>query len=128
MTSFTLWKPHSMSVPTLCRLAATVLVFVSLTFAHHAAKPYARICTAVLDAGSKLRYRGRIDDQYRIGGARPSPTRHDLKETLDALLAGKDVALAETPTDGCVITTSELPAAKTPVTFTDHVAPILKKH
>src|SRR4051794_16633292 len=34
----------------------------------------------VLDAGRKVRYRGRIDDQYRVGGARPQPTREDLKE------------------------------------------------
>src|SRR5262245_59650135 len=47
---------------------------------------------AVLDAGRKLRYRGRIDDQYRLGGGRPSPTRHDLKEAIDAVLAGKEPA------------------------------------
>ena len=82
----------------------------------------------VLDADRKLRYRGRIDDQYRLGGARPQPTRHDLKEALDALLAGKAVAVAETPVDGCLITRVELPRPKTPVTFADHVAPILKKH
>ena len=28
----------------------------------------------VLDASGKLRYRGRIDDQYRLGGARPDVT------------------------------------------------------
>src|SRR5262245_33900579 len=63
----------------------------------------------VLDAERKIRYRGRIDDQYRLGGARPKPTRHDLKEALDAVLAGKEVAVKETPVDGCVITRAELP-------------------
>jgi thiol-disulfide isomerase/thioredoxin len=83
---------------------------------------------AVLDGQRKLCYRGRIDDQYRIGGARPQPTRHDLKEALDAILAGKAVAVAETPLDGCVITPVELPRPTTPVTFADHVSPILQKH
>jgi thiol-disulfide isomerase/thioredoxin len=82
----------------------------------------------VLDGSRKLRYRGRIDDQYRLGGARPKPTRHDLREAIDAILAGKAVAVAETPVDGCVITTTELPAPKTPITFAEHVAPIVTKH
>jgi thiol-disulfide isomerase/thioredoxin len=82
----------------------------------------------VLDAARRLRYRGRIDDQYRHGGARVKPTREDLKEAIDAVLAGKEVAVAETPVDGCVITVSELPRPKTPVTFAEHVAPILRKH
>ena len=82
----------------------------------------------VLDADRKVRYRGRIDDQYRLGGARPKPTRHDLKEALDAVLAGKKVAVSETPVDGCVITRYELPKPSAPVTFAEHVAPIIHKH
>jgi hypothetical protein len=83
----------------------------------------------VLDGDRKLRYRGRIDDQYRIGGARPKPTRNDLKEAIDSVLAGKPVTVAETTVDGCLITPrSELPVPKVPVTFAEHVAPILKKH
>lgn len=82
----------------------------------------------VLDAARKIRYRGRIDDQYRVGGARPEATRHDLKDALEAVLAGKDVAVTETPVEGCVLTNAELPAAPGPVTFVDHVAPILTKH
>ena len=83
---------------------------------------------AVLDKDRRLRYRGRIDDQYRLGGARPTPSRRYLKEALDALLAGRAVAVKETPVDGCPITRRELPAPKNPVTFADHVAPLLKKH
>lgn len=82
----------------------------------------------VLDAGKRLRYRGRIDDQHRLGGGLPRPTRRDLKEALDAVLAGKEVAVAETPVDGCLITRAELPEPKTPVTFAEHVAPILRRH
>src|SRR5262245_18368547 len=38
----------------------------------------------VLDATRTLRYRGRIDDQYRPGGQRPEPKRRDLVEALNA--------------------------------------------
>src|SRR5262249_9074186 len=47
----------------------------------------------VLDAERRIRYRGRIDDQFRPGGNLPKPTRRDLKEALDELLAGKDVSV-----------------------------------
>lgn len=82
----------------------------------------------VLDGTRQVRYRGRIDDQYRIGGAKPKPTRHDLKEAIDAVLAGKKVAVAQTPVDGCLITRAELPRPAKAVTFADHVAPIIQKH
>jgi hypothetical protein len=82
---------------------------------------------AVLDGKRTLRYRGRIDDQYRTGGDRPRPTREDMKEAINALLAGKPVAVAQTPADGCVITRLEPAPAKAPVTFADHVAPIVRK-
>lgn len=82
----------------------------------------------VLDAERRLRYRGRIDDRYRPGGARPSATRNDLEEALTDLLAGKEVRVPETPVDGCLITPPTELQEKTPVTFADHIAPILHKH
>jgi thiol-disulfide isomerase/thioredoxin len=83
---------------------------------------------AVLDARQRLRYRGRIDDQYRPGAARPAPTRHDLKEALDAVLAGREPEVTTTAVDGCPITAPALPEPGTPVTFHEHVAPVLRKH
>lgn len=81
----------------------------------------------VLDGEKRLRYRGRIDDQYRLGGVRKEPTSRDLKDALDAVLAGKPVANAETEVDGCPITFAR--ERKVPdVTFAEHVAPILQKH
>src|SRR3954469_6335998 len=59
---------------------------------------------AVLAADRKLRYRGRIDDQYRPTGSRSAPTTRELRDALDAVLAGKDVAVTTTPVDGCPIT------------------------
>jgi hypothetical protein len=49
-------------------------------------------------------YRGRIDDLYvTIGQSRRAPTTHDLRDALDAVLAGKPVARAETPAVGCFV-------------------------
>lgn len=81
----------------------------------------------VIDEKKSLRYRGRIDDQHRLGGTRKEPTRHDLRDALDAILAGKPVDKPETEVDGCPIT---FPKARKPkdVTFAEQVAPILQKH
>jgi thiol-disulfide isomerase/thioredoxin/mono/diheme cytochrome c family protein len=86
----------------------------------------------LLDAERKIRYRGRIDDRLRLGGARPSAEREDLKEALDDVLAGREVRVAETPVDGCLIefdALTALPAAPPKdVNYSEHVAPILARH
>lgn len=83
---------------------------------------------AVLDADLKLVYRGRIDDQLRLGGARPEPTRRDLEEAIREILDGRPVSVAETPVDGCVIESPPPLAANLPApTFHKDVAPILQK-
>lgn len=82
----------------------------------------------VLDADRQLRYRGRIDDQYRLSGARSAPTRNELKDALEAVLAGKEVAVAETPVDGCLITRPAVVPPEKPATFSEHIAPLLQKH
>jgi thiol-disulfide isomerase/thioredoxin len=81
----------------------------------------------VLDGEKLLRYRGRIDDQNRLGGVRKEPTTHDLKDALEAVLAGRKVTTPETEVDGCPIA---FPKARKPreVTYAEHVAPILQKH
>lgn len=83
---------------------------------------------AILDADKKLVYRGRIDDQLRLGGARPEPTRRDLEEAILEVIHGKPVSISETPVDGCVIEQTP-PVSKTlpAPTFHQDVAPILKK-
>jgi thiol-disulfide isomerase/thioredoxin len=82
----------------------------------------------VLDAERRLRYRGRIDDQYRLGGTRAEPSREDLRLALEDVLAGREVAVAETPVDGCLISRPSLRPAREHVTFSEHVAPIVQKH
>jgi len=82
----------------------------------------------VLDEQRRLRYRGRIDNQYRLGGTRAAATRHDLQEAIDAVLAGREVAVKETPVDGCLISLPESRSPKRNVTFAEHIAPLLRKH
>jgi hypothetical protein len=83
--------------------------------------------TVVLDKERRLRYRGRIDDQFRPGGARPAATRNDLRDAIVAVLDGKSVERAETPVDGCPITFAEPPATRS-LTYAKDVAPIIKTH
>jgi len=82
----------------------------------------------VLDGKHVLRYRGRIDDGY-VARLKKSPriTREDLKLAVEAVVAGKEVLVAETEAVGCPIA---LPAAKADgeVTFHRDVAPLLQKH
>lgn len=97
----------------------------------------------ILNKESEICYRGRFDDQFRLGGARPSATRADLRLALDEVLEGKTVSVPQTPVDGCLITfpnqdENALPEGKSqgaepkqaPVpgdqwTFHEHIAPIV---
>ena len=59
---------------------------------------------AVFDDKGRLVYRGRIANLYAdFGKKRAKPTRRDLRETLDALLAGKRLAKRTTKAVGCYI-------------------------
>ena len=59
---------------------------------------------AVFDAKARLLYHGRIDNLYAdFGKKRFKPTQRDLRDTLDALLAGKRLAKRTTEAIGCYI-------------------------
>jgi hypothetical protein len=59
---------------------------------------------AVVYAGGRVAYRGRIDDRYvDLGLERPAATTHDLAEALAAVLAGKPVPHPTTQAVGCYI-------------------------
>jgi peroxiredoxin/mono/diheme cytochrome c family protein len=102
----------------------------------------------LLDGGGRLRYRGAVDDQYARGAFKAEPTRAYLAEALDAVLAGRAVTTAETAVVTCPIDRVE-PVRRTlrrpdpafaalrrkdspetvevgPLTYAEHVAPILK--
>ncbi len=81
----------------------------------------------VFDADRKLRYRGRIDDQYGVGYQRSDATRNDLATALDELLAGQDVSVAQTEAPGCIIGRVQKIEPRGDVTFNRDVAPILNR-
>ena len=112
-----------------------------------------RTCaTLVLDGRGRVCYRGAIDDQYDRGRRKTAATRSYLVEALDAVLAGRTVALATTPVVGCPIdragtiaivgsrprvrpappairaafATRDEPVAVGPMTYAADVAPILQ--
>jgi hypothetical protein len=62
--------------------------------------------TAVFSPGGKLEYRGRIDDfNAALGVPRQHATRHDLRDALDALVAGRSIANTRTEAIGCFLPT-----------------------
>ncbi len=82
---------------------------------------------AVLDKDFILRYRGRIDDRYGVAVRRPKATRDDLRQAIEEVLAGKKVSVAETEPDGCLLDRAGKKPARSGVTYTKDVAPILQQ-
>jgi len=59
----------------------------------------------VVNRDGEIRYRGRIDNLYvALGKMRQQVTSHDLRDALDAVLAGRPVPHPETESIGCFIT------------------------
>lgn len=81
----------------------------------------------LLDSDYKVVYRGRVDDQYRVGGPQPKVSRNDLAESIEELLAGKAMSVSETPVDGCKLTPWRTPEFDHPITFHENVSRILQK-
>ncbi|MDP1798523.1 MAG: redoxin domain-containing protein [Planctomycetaceae bacterium] len=80
----------------------------------------------VLDAQRVVRYHGRIDDQYAVGGRnKPTPTQQELKAAIDDVLADRAVAVPSTPAMGCLIGRVRTPTVDAAVTYTTHIAKIL---
>jgi thiol-disulfide isomerase/thioredoxin len=51
----------------------------------------------IFDADRRLRYEGRVDNNVRENLV----TKHDAREAIDALLAGRPIAVTTTPSVGC---------------------------
>ena len=79
----------------------------------------------VLDSERRVRYWGRIDDQYGVGYARASATRNDVAEALDELLAGKEVSQPSMAPVGCFIGRVSRTPPTGDITYSKHVAAIL---
>jgi hypothetical protein len=70
-----------------------------------AAKATITPTAVIVDRAGEIRYRGRIDNLYAaLGKTRQVVTSHDLREALDAVLAGRVVPRPETEAIGCFIT------------------------
>jgi peroxiredoxin len=82
----------------------------------------------LLDATQVVVYQGRIDDQFGIGYQRPKPTRRDLAEALDEVLAGKAVSQPQTSVAGCLIARAAEFKAEGAITYTKQIARILQKN
>ncbi|MEX0978022.1 MAG: thioredoxin family protein, partial [Pirellulales bacterium] len=86
----------------------------------------------VLDANRTIRYRGRIDDQYgfqsTVSYQKKAAAENNLADAVEALLAGKKVAQAETPAAGCLIGRDLKPAAKSDVTYSNQIARIMNSN
>jgi len=68
-----------------------------------AARAFGAVCTPdffLFDQDRALRYRGRLDDSWKEPD---QVTRRELKEAVDALLAGRAPAEAQRPSMGCSI-------------------------
>ncbi len=62
----------------------------------------------IFDKARKLRYEGRVDNSYRIEQVKTS----DARDAIEALLAGKDIAVGHTGTFGCSTKWAEKSAAR----------------
>lgn len=83
----------------------------------------------VLDRDRIVRYHGRIDDQYAVGGKqRTAPTRTDLKEAVRDVLAGAPVSVAETEVVGCLIGKVRQPQTNAAVTYSHQISRLLQAH
>ncbi len=84
----------------------------------------------VVDRAGTIRYRGRIDNHYEPGIARPEPTTHELRDALERIVAGETVAVPRTQPVGCLIQfpTDTPPPGGTPPTFTRDIRPVLDRH
>jgi peroxiredoxin len=63
----------------------------------HAYGPAATPHVFIFDSERRLRYEGRVDDNPR----KQYVKHHDTRDAIEALLAGKPVAVAKTPSFGC---------------------------
>jgi hypothetical protein len=82
----------------------------------------------VLDVDLAIRYRGRVDDQFRPGIARAAPEREDLRLAIEELLAGQAVTLPQTEPAGCFIGRKQQPGIASDVTYSKQVSRVLQQH
>ncbi|MGH7132778.1 MAG: redoxin family protein [Phycisphaerales bacterium] len=84
----------------------------------------------VLDAAQTLTYRGAVDDQYGVARVLEVPSRHFLKDAIDATLAGTPPRVEATYAPGCLVDRPDAGKAAaglhSGVTFSGRIARILE--
>jgi peroxiredoxin len=88
----------------------------------------------VLDRERRLRYRGRIDDQFGFVPSnktasyhRPEAIRNDLATALDEIIAGHAVSRVETEVAGCLIGRDRAVNPNGAVTYSKQIARLLNQ-
>ncbi len=83
----------------------------------------------VIDAAGKVRYSGRIDDQYAPGVKRSASSTNLLQNAITSVLSGKALIESRVEPVGCLITFEKLAAiAPTEVTYCKTIAPMFNEH
>lgn len=80
----------------------------------------------VLDRQRRVRYQGRIDDQYGIGYVRKAPQQQLLREAVEGLLAGRELTVSREPAVGCLIGKAKRPTTSQEITYSKDIAPIFR--
>lgn len=79
----------------------------------------------ILDSAGRLAYRGPIDDNK----IEENVTKQYVRDVLRKLLEENDAVFTEVPVElGCMLMPGDEAARSAPVTYAEHVAPILYKH
>jgi hypothetical protein len=87
------------------QIKAPVMIDRDHTWVHHAGATRSPEAAVFSPAGEIL-YLGRIDDRYvGLGKRRNHASNHDLRDALDAILAGRPIAQSKTEAVGCFIPT-----------------------
>ncbi|MBW3597178.1 MAG: redoxin domain-containing protein [Planctomycetes bacterium] len=81
----------------------------------------------VLDRERRVRYHGRIDDQYTYGLQKPKVEREYLSEAIESLVAGKEIATPYTEPVGCLIGRVLPTQEHSQVTYSRQISRILQK-
>lgn len=82
----------------------------------------------VLDRERRIRYHGRIDDQYGVGYGRQKPEREELRLAITSLLDGRAIAEPSTKAVGCLIGRAKKTDESCDVTYSNQIARIFQKH
>jgi peroxiredoxin len=85
----------------------------------------------VVDQQRRIRYRGRMDDQYGIGYTKEVASKSELVDALSAILNDREVVSKSAPASGCLIgrgpRSSRHEASLAEVTYANQVSRILQE-